>query len=89
MYVCMYVCMYVYICMYVYTHTHTHTQTLEYYSAIKKKEWNNVIWSNMGGPRNYHIKWTKSYKERQISYHLCIESKNNGLISKTEIDSQT
>ena len=38
------------------------------------------------------IKWTKLYKERQISYHLYVESKKNdanGLIYKTEIDSQT
>ena len=27
--------------------------TMEYYSAIKKEE-NNAICSNMGGPRDYH-----------------------------------
>ena len=25
-------------CVYTHTHTHTHTYTMEYYSAIKKKE---------------------------------------------------
>ena len=29
------------------------------------KEWNNAICSNMGGPRDYYIKWTKSEKEKQ------------------------
>ena len=32
-----------------------------------KKEWNNVICSNMGGPRDYHTKQSESEKERQIS----------------------
>ena len=38
---------------------------IEYYSAIK--EWNNAICSNMDGPRDYHNKWSKSDKQRQIS----------------------
>ena len=37
--------------------------TMEYYSAIKK-EWNNAIWSNMYGPRDYHTKWRKSKKDK-------------------------
>ena len=40
------------------------------YSGIllsHKKEWNNAIYSNMDGPRNYH---TKSDRERQISYDI-------------------
>ena len=28
----------------------------------------------MDGPRDYHIKWIKLEKERQISYHLYVES---------------
>ena len=39
--------------------------TMEYNSAIKR-EWNNAIYSNMDGPRDYHTKWSKSEKERQI-----------------------
>ena len=42
--------------------------TTVYYSAIKK--WNNAICSNMDGPRNYHTKWSKSDRERQISYDI-------------------
>ena len=37
--------------------------TMEYYSAIKK-EWNNAISSNMDGPRDYHIKWSKPEKDK-------------------------
>ena len=37
--------------------------TVEYYSAIKK-EWNNVICSNMDGHRDYHTKWSKSDKDK-------------------------
>ena len=36
--------------------------TMEYYLAIK--EWNNAICSNMDGPRDYHIKWSKSEKHK-------------------------
>ena len=35
-----------------------------------KEEWNNVIYSNMGGPRDDHTKWSKSDRERQISYDI-------------------
>ena len=34
-----------------------------YITAIK----NNAIYSNMDGPRDYHIKSSKSERERQIS----------------------
>ena len=39
--------------------------TMDYYSAIKK-EWNNAICSNMDRPGNYHTKWSKSDKVRQV-----------------------
>ena len=42
---------------------------MEYYSAIKK-EWNNAICSNMDGHRDDHTKWSKSDRERQISYDI-------------------
>ena len=35
-----------------------------------KKEWNNAFCSNMDGPRDYHIKWSKSDREGQISYDI-------------------
>ena len=33
-----------------------------------KKEWSNVIGSNMDTTRGYHTKWSKSERERQILY---------------------
>ena len=39
---------------------------------VIKKEWNVVICSNMDGPREYHTKWSKSDRERQILYHSVI-----------------
>ena len=40
-----------------------------------KKEWNNAIWSNLNGPRDYHTKWSNPDRERHtIWYHLCMES---------------
>ena len=35
-----------------------------------KKEWNNAICSNMDEPRDYQTKWSKSDRERQISYYI-------------------
>ena len=35
-----------------------------------KKEGNNAICSNMDGPRDYHTKWSKSHRERQISHDI-------------------
>ena len=51
-----------------------YTHTLEYYLAIKK-EWDIAICSKMNGPRDYHTKWSKLERERQILYHLYVESK--------------
>ena len=54
------------VCVCVYTHTHTHSGIL----LNHQKEWNNAICSNMGGPRDYHTKWSKSERERQIPYNI-------------------
>ena len=35
-----------------------------------KIEQNNAICSNMDGPSDYHIKWNKPDRERQISYDI-------------------
>ena len=51
-----------------------HIYTMEYYSAIKK-EWNNAIYSNMDGPRDYHTKWVRQRKTNTIWYHVHVESK--------------
>ena len=34
----------------------------------RKKELNNAICSNMDATRDYHIKWNKSEREKQIPY---------------------
>ena len=39
------------------------------YSGIllsHEKEWDNAIYSNMDGSRDYHTKWNKRDRERQI-----------------------
>ena len=60
------------------------------YSVISlshKNEWNNAICSNMDGLRDYHTKWSKSDRERQIScdiaYMWNLKKGSNELISKT------
>ena len=41
---------------------------MEYYLPIK--EWNIAICSNMGEPRDYYTKWSKSDRKRQILYDI-------------------
>ena len=59
--------------------------------AIQKNK-TNAIGSNMDGLRDYHTKWSKSERERQISYDITymwnLKYDTNDLIYKTEIDSQ-
>ena len=55
-----------------------------------EEEWNNANCSNKDGPRNYHTKWSKLKKERQIPYgitHVWNLKKNDTkeLIYKIEI----
>ena len=40
------------------------------YNGIHKKEQNNAICSNMDANREYHTKWSKSERERQIPYDI-------------------
>ena len=44
-----------------------HIYTMEYYSAIKKEQ-NWVICRDVDGPRGCHTEWSKSEREKQISY---------------------
>ena len=48
------------------THTHTHNTIL----LSCKKQWNIAICRNMDGPRDWYTKWSKSERERQISYDI-------------------
>ena len=68
---------------------HTHNVIL----LSHKTEWNNAICSNMDGPRDYHTKWSKPDRERQIPYDITykwtLKYHTNELIYKTETDSQT
>jgi len=50
-----------------------HMQTAYGCSHIRTR--NNAICSNTNGPRDYHIKWRKSGRERHIWYHFYVESK--------------
>ena len=58
-----------------------------------KIEWNNAIYSNMDGPRDYHTKWSKSERGRQISYDIThmwnLKYDTHELVYKIETDSQT
>ena len=50
------------------------------------------MYGNMDGPRDYHTKWSKLDKDRQILYDITymwdLEYDTNELIYETEIDSE-
>ena len=75
------------------SHTHTHTQTPHNGILLShKKEGNNAICSNMDGPRGCHTKWSKSDRDRQVSwYSLYMDplKNTNEPVYKTETDSHT
>ena len=56
-----------------------------------KKEWNNAIWNNKDGPRDYHTKqnmiWDKD--KLDITYVESKKSDTNEFIYKAEIEPQT
>ena len=58
-----------------------------------KNDWNNAICNNMDGPRDYHTKWSKLEKEKQIVYDIIYmwnqKADTNEHIYRTEIGSQT
>ena len=57
-----------------------------------KKEWNNAIYNNMDGPRDYHTKWSKSENDKyHVISFICdiLKKYTNGLTNRLEIDSQT
>ena len=59
-----------------------------------KKEQNNAICSNMYATRDYHTKWSKSERERQILLHKLtymwnLKYDTNEPIYETETESQT
>ena len=60
---------------------------------IHKKEWNNAICSHMDGPRDYHTKWSKSERERQIPCDIThmwnLKYDTSESIYKTETQSWT
>ena len=49
------------------THAHTHTHTHTWILLSHRKDWNDVICSNIDGPRDYHTKRSKSEKD---NYHM-------------------
>ena len=76
----------IYLSIYIYTHTYNGIL------LIHKKEWNNAICRNMDGPRDYHTKWSKSDREKQIydiTYMWNLKYDTSELIYKTETDSKT
>ena len=66
--------------------------TVKHYSVIKK-EWNNAICNYMDAPKDYHIKWSKSERERQTPYDIVymwnLNYDTNEHIYERETDSQT
>ena len=57
-----------------------------------KNEWNKVVCNYRDGPRDFHTKWSKSERERQIphdvTYTWNLKYDINKLSYETETDSQ-
>ena len=55
------------------------------------KGWNDTIYSNMDGARDYYTKWNQSDRNRNVLYHLYMESKKNDRQTNlnNRIDSKT
>ena len=71
-------------------------EVVHIYSGIllgHKKEWNNAICSNMDATRDYHTKWSKPERERQIPYDITymwnLKYDTNEPICETETESWT
>ena len=61
----------VYVLVYIYVYTHKYNEIL----LSHETEGNNAICTNVDGSRDYHTKWNKSERERQILwYHLYVGS---------------
>ena len=60
-------------------------------SSQPQKEWNNAICSNIDGPRDYHIKWRTSEKEKylMISHIWSLKYDTNEHIYETETYSES
>ena len=56
--------------IYVYTHTHTHLHTYNGILLGHKKELSNSICRHTDITEDYHTKWSKSERERQIPYDI-------------------
>ena len=58
-----------------------------------KKEWNNAICSNIDATGDYHTKWSKSERGKQIPYDFTymwnLKYDTNEPIYETETESQT
>ena len=56
-----------------------------------KREWNNIICSNMDGPKDYYNKWSKLDREKQVLYDITymwdLKCDINKLIYNTEAGS--
>ena len=59
--------------------------------VLSHKKWNNAICRNMDGPRDCHTEWSKSERERLVSYDITniwnLKKGTNELIYKTEVES--
>ena len=67
---------------------YTHTGIL-----LSHKKGNNAICNNMDGPRDYHTKWNKPDRERELSYDITymwnLKYNTNEHIYETETYTQT
>ena len=64
---------------------HTHDGVL----LGHEKEWNNAIWSNMDGPRDYYPEWSQRQIPDDITCMCNLKYNTNEFVNKTETNSET
>ena len=69
--------------VHIYIHIYIYIYTMEYYSVVKGSIW--VSSNEVNKPRAYYIEWSKSEREREISYaNIYMESRKIALINLFE-----
>ena len=67
--------------------------TYTHWNTTNKREWNNATCSNMDATTDYHTKWSKSERDRQIPYDVTfmwnLKYGTNDTIYTTETNSET
>ena len=91
-YIYIYTHIYIYIYIHTYIHTYTHIHTYNGVLLSHKKEQNWAICRDVDTSRDCHTEWSKSEREKQISYNNAymwnLENGTDEPVCRAEIETQ-